>query len=137
MATYLAFDYGTKRIGVAVGDDITGTARALPTVNGDDWTQLLRVVAEWGPAALIVGLPLAEDGSEQATTAAARGFAADLGTRSQLPVHFADERFSSRAADDALRERRASGRMQRRVRKGDRDAASAQVILEQWLALRA
>lgn len=133
MPTYLAFDYGSKRIGVAVGDDITGNARALPTVSGEDWQQLLRVIADWRPAALIVGLPLAEDGSEQPTTSAARRFAATLGERSHLPVHFADERYSSRAADDALRERRASGRMQRRVRKGDRDAASAQVILEQWL----
>lgn len=137
MPTYLAFDYGAKRIGIAVGDDLTGNSRALPTVSGEDWPLLLRVIADWRPAGLIVGLPLAEDGSEQATTAAARRFAATLGERSRLPVHFADERYSSRAADDVLRERRASGRMQRRVRKGDRDAVSAQVILEQWLAARA
>lgn len=134
--SFLAFDFGHKRIGVAVGDRITGTARPLPTVasaSGTDWTALLRVIAEWRPEALIVGLPLNEDGSEQPITTAARKFANDLATRSKLQVHLADERFSSRAADDALRDARSSGRMTRRVRKGDRDGESARVILEQWM----
>ncbi len=136
MATYLAFDFGHKRIGVAVGDRITGTARPLPTIsnaNEPDWKALLRVIAEWRPQALVVGLPLDDDGSEQDITAAARRFAAELGRRSTLAVHLADERFSSRAADDALRDARSSGRMTRRVRKGDRDGEAARVILEQWM----
>lgn len=135
--TFLAFDYGLKRVGVAVGDHITGTARPLPTVNctGDtDWKTLLKVIAEWRPQALIVGLPLADDGTEQPMTIAAREFADELRRRSQLTVHLADERFSSRAADDALRDARSSGRMTRRVRKGDRDGEAARVILEQWMA---
>lgn len=137
--TYLAFDFGLKRVGVAVGDAITGTARPLPTLhraNDVDWKALLRVIGEWRPQALIVGLPLDEDGSEQAMSAAARKFAEELRQRSQLTVHLADERFSSRAADDALRDARASGRMTRRVRKGDRDGEAARVILEQWLESR-
>ena len=80
-----------------------------------------------------MGLPLDEDGSEQAITGPARDFATALSKRLKLPVHQADERYSSRAADDALREARSSGRMQRRVRKGDRDGQAARVILEQWL----
>lgn len=135
---FLAFDFGHKRVGAAVGDIITGTARPLPTVastaDEPDWKSLLRLIAEWRPSALIVGLPLDDDGSEQPITTAARRFAAELGTRSQLPVHLADERFSSRAADDALRDARSSGRMTRRVRKGDRDGEAARVILEQWMA---
>jgi len=137
LATYLAFDFGHKRSGGAVGDRITGTARPLPPVpaaNEPDWEALLRVIAEWRPQALVVGLPLDEDGSEQDITTAARRFAAELGRRSALAVHLADERFSSRAADDALREARSSGRMTRRVRKGDRDGEAARVILEQWMA---
>lgn len=134
---YLAFDYGEKRIGAAVGDDLTGSARPLPTLDNGDWNAVTRVIAEWGPAALVVGLPLDEDGGEQAMSAAARRFAQQLGERSKLTVHIADERYSSRAADDALRDARASGRMTRRVRKGDRDGQAARVILEQWLALRA
>lgn len=95
---------------------------------------MLKIVAEWRPHALVVGLPLNEDGSEQPITTAARSFAAQLQQRSGLVVHFSDERFSSRAADDALRDARASGRMTRRVRKGDRDGEAARVILEQWMA---
>ncbi len=132
-SVYLGFDYGSKRIGVAVGDSLTRSARPLPPLPGPDWAAIGRLVAEWRPAALIVGLPLDEDGSEQAITGPAREFAAALGKRLKLPVHQADERYSSRAADDALREARSSGRMQRRVRKGDRDGQAARVILEQWL----
>ena len=84
----------------------------------------------------MVGLPLDDDGSEQAMTTAARAFASELKTRTSLPVHLADERFSSREADDALRNARASGQMKRRVRKGDRDGEAARVILEQWFAMQ-
>ena len=136
MALYLAFDYGSHRTGVALGDDLTGQARALGSMPGDDWTAILGLVAQWRPAALIVGLPLDEDGAEQPMSTAARRFAAELGRRSGLPVHFADERYSSRAADDFLRDARASGHLTRRVRKGDRDAQAARVILQQWLESR-
>ena len=130
---YLAFDYGEKRIGAAVGDDLTGSARPLPTLNTGDWNGVLKVIAEWRPAALVVGLPLDESGAEQAMTTAARKFAEQLRQRSKLQVHEADERYSSRAADDVLRDARASGQMTRRVRKGDRDGQAARVILEQGL----
>ncbi|MGQ0501304.1 MAG: Holliday junction resolvase RuvX [Panacagrimonas sp.] len=134
---FLAFDFGQKRIGVAVGDVITASARPLPTLASaaqPDWPGIQRLLAEWRPQALVVGLPLNDDGTEQPVTREARLFAEQLRQRSQLPVHLADERFSSRAADDALRDARSSGRMSRRVRKGDRDGEAARVILEQWLA---
>lgn len=136
-ALYLAFDYGTQRIGAAVGDALTASARPLPAIAHGaepDWRAIERLVADWRPAALVVGLPLDEDGAEQRVTAAARRFAAELQSRLSLPVHLADERYSSRAADDALRDARRSGRMARRVRKGDRDGQSARIVLEQWLA---
>jgi putative Holliday junction resolvase len=134
MPIYLAFDYGEKRIGTAVGDDVMKTARALSTLPTGDWAAITKLIAEWRPGALIVGLPLLDDGSDQAITTAARKFANGLGERAKLPVHLADERFSSRAADDYLRDARASGEMTRRVRKGDRDAQAARVILQQWLS---
>lgn len=140
MPVFLAFDYGARRIGAAVGDDITGTARPLPTLAmhaEPDWPAIDRLLREWRPQALIVGLPLDEDGLEQEISVAARRFARALGERSGLAVHLADERFSSRSADDVLRQARASGQMVRRVRKGDRDGQAARVILEQWLAMRA
>ncbi len=134
MAVFLALDYGEKRIGAAVGDDLTRSARPLPALATDDWSAADRLLAEWRPAALIVGLPLDEDGSDQPITAAARRYGRQLGERYRLPVHECDERYSSRAADDVLREARASGRMTRRIRKGDRDGEAARVILEQWLS---
>lgn len=121
-----------------MGDSITASARPLATLTSStqpDWKGIDRLLAEWRPQALIVGLPLNDDGSDQAITTQARQFAEQLRQRSELPVHLTDERFSSRAADDALRDARSSGRMTRRVRKGDRDGEAARVILEQWLAL--
>lgn len=132
----LCFDHGSKRIGCAIGDDLTGHARVLPTLAGDDWKAVDKVIAEWRPHALVVGLPLNDDGSEQPASLAARAFAKQLGARAKLPVHLADERYSSRAADDVLRNARASGELNRRVRKEDRDAQAARIILEQWLMER-
>lgn len=137
MPVYLAFDFGRKRIGVAVGDTVTGTARPLPTLGSgeaQDWKPVERCVADWRPAALVVGLPLDDSGAEQPITRAARNFASELARRTGLQVHLADERYSSRSADDALRDARASGRMNRRVRKGDRDGEAARVVLEQWMS---
>ncbi|HEY0974218.1 MAG TPA: Holliday junction resolvase RuvX [Solimonas sp.] len=133
-STYLAFDYGSRRIGTAVGDDLTRTARALSAVATGDWNALDRLLREWRPAALVLGLPLDEAGGDQPITVEARRFSRQLAERYQLPIHECDERYSSRAADDVLREARASGRMARRVRKGDRDGEAARVILEQWLS---
>ena len=134
--TYLGFDYGAKRIGLAVGDALTGSARPLPAVqNGrqPDWDALGKVLKEWHPTGCVVGLPVDLDGNDQAVTVQARAFAEQLKTRYGLPVHLCDERLSSRAADDELRSARADGRLNRRVRKGDRDGVAARLILEQWL----
>lgn len=135
--TYLAFDYGLKRIGVAVGEQITGTARALPSVSNasaPDWTAIDKLVSSWKPKAIVVGLPLNEVGGDEAITTASRDFANALEQRFGLQIHLADERYSSRAADDVLRQARASGQMRRRVRKGDRDGEAARLVLEQWMA---
>src|SRR3546814_3297594 len=76
MPVHLCFDHGEKRVGVALGDDLTGAARPLPAITDGDWTAIGRVIADWRPAALIVGLPLNDDGSEQKASVAARRFAA-------------------------------------------------------------
>ncbi len=134
---YLAFDYGARRIGVAVGDDLTRSARPLATIANaqtPDWNAIDREMKAWKPSACVVGLPLDLDGNDQAITQLARAFAKALHDRYALPVHLADERLSSRAATDELRNARASGRMTRRVRSGDRDQQAARLILEQWLA---
>lgn len=135
-ALYLGFDYGGKRIGVAVGDDLTRLARPLPTVANarePDWIAIGKALKEWRPKAVIVGLPVDLDGHEQAITQQARAFAAALQARYGVTVHLVDERMSSRAADDELRSARADGRKANRVRKGERDGIAARLILEQFL----
>lgn len=134
---FLGFDYGLRRIGLAVGDDITAAARPLPTVSNGrepDWAALAQALKNYRPAACIVGLPLDEGGGRQPLTRAAEQFASQLRARYGVPVHLCDERFSSRAADDEIRSSRADGRRARRTRKGDRDGVAARLILEQWLS---
>ena len=131
----LGFDYGRRRIGVAVGQRITRSATPVAAVNaladGPDWTRLLALLTEWHPTELVVGLPYNADGTPHDLTREAEAFARTLAERSGLAVHTVDERLSSVEAERALRERRAEGR--RRVAKGDVDAAAACVILESWL----
>lgn len=123
--TLLGFDFGTRRIGVAVGQTLTASARALTTVKmtqqKPDWDHIGRLIAEWQPQALIVGIPLTMHDTKQPMTDRARAFARKLAGRYRLPVHGVDERLSSRAA----REQRQSSH--------DVDPEAARVILETWL----
>ena len=131
----LAFDFGLRRIGVAVGQATTCTASNLETVrNGrqPDWAALDRLVRQWEPRQLVIGLPLGPEGEETDMSKAARRFGARLGARFSLPVDFADERLSSRAAESRFAELRASGVL-RRKNTDQLDAISALIILENWL----
>lgn len=134
--TYLAFDYGLRRIGVAVGEALTGGARALRTVaarDGEpDWDTIGGLIRTWLPDALVVGVPLHLDGTPQPMTEAARRFARRLQGRYRLPVHQADERLSS---DEARRTLAAQGRTAGGTR-GRLDPVAAQIILQDWLARR-
>ncbi len=130
----LAFDFGLRRIGVAVGQNITGSAMPLGLVNAldgiPDWAALDRLVKEWKPDLLVVGLPYTMDGSEQEISRRARSFARSLEQRYPCPVHTIDERLSSHEAQARLKELRQQGR--RRIRPGDIDCVAACVILESW-----
>ena len=136
ITTVIGFDYGTRRIGVAVGNRISGSARALEVVgngaNGPDWTRVQALLREWRPDALLVGLPLTLDAGEQGNSRAARRFAAELHTRHQLPVLMVDERLSSREAAARFAARRAGGAA-RRKHAATLDAIAAEIIVEQWL----
>ena len=128
--TLIAFDFGEKRIGTAVGQTVTRTATPLETVPvrraKPDWNAIDRLIGAWKPGALVVGLPLNMDGTEHSVTALARGFAKRLRERSGLPVHLADERLSTREAWTRLID---SG-----SRRDGPDPVAAQVILEGWFA---
>jgi putative Holliday junction resolvase len=133
----LAFDYGTRRIGVAVGQTLTGTASPAGFLAssdaGPDWQAVKQCLHEWAPSRLLVGLPYNMDGSDTVLTATCRAFGDELAQRFGLPVEFVDERLTSRAATDELREARRSGARTRRVRPEDIDALAARLILESWL----
>ncbi len=121
-ATLLAFDFGTRRVGVAVGNTVTGDARALKTLAADGdarFEALAALVREWQPAALVVGVPFHPDGAPHDNTRRAQRFARQLQGRFQLPVHEVDERYTT---TEAL----AEGAR-------DADAAAAAIILNKFL----
>ena len=135
--TFLGFDYGERRIGVAVGQSVTGTATPLATVGvrgGEpDWASIDGIVATWNPDGLVVGEPLQMDGRPQAMTRRARRFRHALERRFGLPVHAADERLTTVEARAALAERGAfRGSGARRRHEIDHPVA-ARIILESWL----
>ena len=139
MARTLAFDYGERRIGVAVSDPTRTIASPLATLTRragkrPPWPEIAALVAEQEADEIVVGLPLDLAGAEGAWAAEVRGFGDDLQRRTGLPVHWMDERLSSVRAERAVR---AMGlRKGQREEKARIDAAAAAVILEGWLALR-
>lgn len=131
----LGFDYGTRRIGVASGDTLTRTARALDTLKctrGVPWQEIDRLVAEYQPAQLVVGVPYNMDGTPTTLTKASRRFAHEIKGRYGLPVALVDERLSSREASAQLRDARAQGLKRHRTTREDIDMNAARIVLERW-----
>ena len=132
-STILAFDFGTQHIGVAVGDTETRIAHALGVVEGAGSAARMAgiepFVREWRPARLVVGLPLALDGAEHEMTARARRFARQLSARFGLAVDLADERLSSAAAEEGLREAGRGGAKHKQLVHGE----AARIILQSYL----
>lgn len=132
--TVLAFDFGLKRIGVAVGQTVSGTASPVTTLDAASeslWPQIDALLKEWRPGVLLVGEPLPRNGAE-ALFAGLRDFSRELASR-KIPVYPVDESSSSIEANERLVARRQSGQG-RRIRKADVDAEAARVIAERWLA---
>jgi len=130
----VAFDFGLRRIGVATANLETRTASPLTTVRVDrdpPWRELDRIINDWRPAQLIVGVPEGDGAASIARRA--RAFAAALGERYGLPVATVDETLSSAAAESELAEKRRSGYLRRRVGKGGVDRVAACLIAEQWM----
>jgi putative Holliday junction resolvase len=119
--TFLAFDFGLKRTGVAYGSRLLCEAQPQPTVNAEGdarWPLITQRIAEWQPDALVVGVPFHPDGAAHENTARAKKFARQLNGRFNLPVYEVDERYSTTEAH-------AQGAK-------DADAASACIILQQF-----
>ena len=132
-ATVLAFDFGTRRIGVAVANTLTRTAQPVTTLVAAKGETPLDAIGElidaWQPSQLVVGSPVHADGTPHAMTARAQRFAQLLETRFGRPVALVDERWTSEAASQALRDQGLGGREAR----AKRDEVAAQIILQAWL----
>lgn len=131
--TLLGFDFGTRSIGVAIGQEITGSAQPLSALKANDgvpnWDQLATLLKEWQPDLLVVGLPLNMDGTEQPLTQRARKFANRLHGRFGYVVELQDERLTTTDARARLFERGGY----RALEKGKVDGISAMLILESWM----
>ena len=128
--TVLAFDFGLKRIGVAVGELELGMAHPLATLNGSDATQSMaaidKLVKEWRPNLLVVGQPHHDDGRPHALSGSIEKFVANLKNHTKLDVILSDESYSSAAASTALRDAGVTGQKQ----KAMLDSVAAQEILQ-------
>lgn len=135
--TVLGFDFGLRRTGVASGELEIGVAHPLATLAATSraarFAAIDRLVEEWQPALLVVGLPLSTDGSEHEMTRAARNFAAALEARYRLPVFLHDERYSSAVVEDEMRAHRHGVAQSRH----SVDALAAQIILQGFFDARA
>ena len=145
--SYLGFDYSRRKIGIATGQSLTNTATALNTLTSNagvpDWPGIALIIEQWKPVALVVGLPLNMDGSEQESTQLAKEFGLQLEEKCHLPVYYMDERLSSREAShilgyDGHTSPRRTSRPGKKVKKKNRDGQdidciAAQLILQSWL----
>lgn len=130
----LGFDFGMKRIGVAVGQTVTQSARPLETLQANQgvppWERVDKLMKAWQPDALVVGIPLNMDGTEQPLTLVAQGFLNALKERYQLPVYGVDERLSTKDARERLFQQGGYKALQ----NGQVDSVAAQLILQNWLS---
>jgi putative Holliday junction resolvase len=130
--TVLAFDFGTRRVGVALGNTLMRVARPLRTIdaeaNAPRFAAIAALVKEWQPCLLVVGRPTHSDGTEHEMTARAERFARQLEGRFELPVRCCDERYTTLAAGAVLADAGVGGAARREVR----DAVAAQLILQSF-----
>ncbi len=133
----MAFDYGLRQIGVAVGNALLGTTRPLPVLRAregsPDWSSVASLIEEWKPELLVIGNPLNMDGSPSELSARADKFARRLQGRFGLPVELVDERLSSFEAKQISREQGHGGD----YRREPVDSLAAELILRSWLEGRA
>ncbi|ACT47547.1 Holliday junction resolvase RuvX [Methylotenera mobilis] len=130
--TVLAFDFGERRIGIAVGEHLLASANPLMTIDNESneirFQIITKLVSEWQPRLLVVGLPLSLDGSEHGVTQLCKKFARRLNGRFNLPVALIDERYSSAEASQLLNEAGIRGRAQKEML----DQVAAQTILQSY-----
>lgn len=130
-ASVMGFDFGSQKMGMAIGQSVTGTASPLPLVAMKDgipqWESLLAIVSQWQPALCVVGLPLNMDDSESELSLRARKFARRLRHFSQIPVVMVDERLTTREAREHLKHKEKTGKNRTAA-----DSVAAMLLVESW-----
>jgi len=137
MPSYIGIDYGLRNIGIAIGQSITATASALTTLTLHKgkkftWDEFDKIMKQWQPQAIIIGLPLTEEGNEQLISKQSRNFAKKLKQRYSIEVHEVDERYSSMQAQEDFAHARHQGHAKRK-HSHNLDAHAAKNILQRWL----
>lgn len=132
----MGFDFGLHRTGVAVANTLTGLATPQSVLHArsgqPDWEGIMRLIREWRPQQLVVGMPRMLDGTDSSMKTVIEAFCRDLADRTALPVQTANEQLSSREAEQRLISARQSGR-KRKIRKEEIDQLAAAIILENWM----
>ena len=126
--TVIGFDFGSRWTGIAVGQTLTGLANPLPAIKTNDWAAIARLISDWQPSRLIVGLPTSMDGSDDEMTGPSKRFSRRLQGRFHLPTELHDERLTTRAAWQIAAD------SEQRYSKQQIDSLSAVLITESWLA---
>ncbi len=133
----IGFDFGLKRIGIATGNRATSSAQSLGIISAKDghpdWAAIEKLIADWKPDQLVVGLPLLLDGSEGDMVKRVRGFGQTLEKLVELPVAWVDERLTSSEADYLLRQTTEQGKSIRKKMKNNRDGLAAELIIKTYL----
>ncbi|HEC04950.1 MAG TPA: Holliday junction resolvase RuvX [Thiothrix sp.] len=134
--TVLAFDFGLARTGVAIGNTITGVVTPLCTLisinTKPDWNSISKLIEEWRPQTLVVGMPYLLDGTHSEMTEKAAKFSRQLEGRYSLPVDTINEQLSSMEAEQRLKQSRQAGR-KKKIKKEEIDQLAAAIILESWI----
>ena len=135
--TLLGFDYGRRKIGIAVGQTSTGFAEGIATILADSpagpWLKIRKLIEDWQPDTLVVGLPLSADRSEPKSAGYAREFGRQLHFRFELPVDFVNEALTTDFADTIIRETTPLGKRITNRRKSVRDQLAAELILKTYI----
>ncbi len=136
--TIIGFDFGTKKIGIAKANTLTKLASGLETLHYTNdknlWSQLDKIIADWKPNKIILGIPVHMDGKEQPITKLAQAFSKSLLQHYNLPVQHVDERLTSVEAKSIIKQQKQAGK-KKKTKKGDIDKIAACLILQQWLNL--
>ena len=134
---YIAFDYGLKKTGVAIGQSITKTASPLTSLSMDngkpDWSEIDMIFEDFKPSCAVFGMPEEFINTDNSLINNIKAFSFEINQRYGISIKFINEHFTSKIAKDQLKEQRQEGILQRQLKKGQIDSMAASIILQEWM----